>query len=187
MKDVLDSYDRVSLEFIGNSNSLHELGLNSKRIEEAASRQILDVLGLDDYDVIYTSGNSESFSTILFNCSGNVYSDAIDVLYICDLMGVPVSGDDVYLFSTRDEVMLDARYKHIDIDLDKKYSNLNDYDFITIGDYIPFFGVLLKKKNIFIEPLINGGKSVTKYRSGTSPTSLIVSFSKFIKNRYKSI
>ena len=67
MKDVLDSYDRVSLEFIGNSNSLHELGLNSKRIEEAASRQILDVLGLDDYDVIYTSGNSESFSTILFN------------------------------------------------------------------------------------------------------------------------
>ena len=53
MKDVLDSYDRVSLEFIGNSNSLHELGLNSKRIEEAASRQILDVLGLDDYDVIY--------------------------------------------------------------------------------------------------------------------------------------
>ena len=187
MKDVLDSYDRVSLEFIGNSNSLHELGLNSKRIEEAASRQILDVLGLDDYDVIYTSGNSESFSTILFNCSGNVYSDAIDVLSICDLMGVPVSGDDVYLFSTRDEVMIDARYKHIDIDLDKKYSNLNDYDFITIGDYIPFFGVLLKKKNIFIKPLINGGKSVTKYRSGTSPTSLIVSFSKFIKNRYKSI
>lgn len=187
MKDVLDSYDRVSLEFIGNSNSLHELGLNSKRIEEAASRQILDVLGLDDYDVIYTSGNSESFSTILFNCSGNVYSDAIDVLSICDLMGVPVSGDDVYLFSTRDEVMIDARYKHIDIDLDKKYSNLNDYDFITIGDYIPFFGVLLKKKNIFIKPLINGGKSVSKYRSGTSPTSLIVSFSKFIKNRYKSI
>ena len=83
--------------------------------------------------------------------------------------------------------MIDARYKHIDIDLDKKYSNLNDYDFITIGDYIPFFGVLLKKKNIFIKPLINGGKSVTKYRSGTSPTSLIVSFSKFIKNRYKSI
>ena len=44
MKDVLDSYDRVSLEFIGNSNSLHELGLNSKRIEEAASRtKFLDV------------------------------------------------------------------------------------------------------------------------------------------------
>ena len=123
MKDVLDSYDRVSLEFIGNSNSLHELGLNSKRIEEAASRQILDVLGLDDYDVIYTSGNSESFSTILFNCSGNVYSDAIDVLYICDLMGVPVSSDDVYLFSTRDEVMIDARYKHIDIDLDMNTKN----------------------------------------------------------------
>ena len=42
-----------------------------------------------------------------------------------------------------------------------------------------FLGFFLRK--------INGGKSVTKYRSGTSPTSLIVSFSKFIKNRYKSI
>ena len=61
--------------------------------------------------MLETSKFPESFSTILFNCSGNVYSDAIDVLYICDLMGVPVSGDDVYLFSTRDEVMLDARYK----------------------------------------------------------------------------
>ena len=101
-----------------------------------------------------------------------------------------ISGPDLAMNIYNQVNNLDIKIKSAnisDIDLDKKYSNLNDYDFITIGDYIPFFGVLLKKKNIFIEPLINGGKSVTKYRSGTSPTSLIVSFSKFIKNRYKSI
>lgn len=173
VNDIIDSYDKVSTLFIGNSNSLHELGLNSKRIESAASKQILDVLGLVDYDVIYTSGNSESFSTILFNVGENVCSFSDDFLSVACLMDINIS--------------CDARYKHIDLSLSDSYSDLNEYDFITIGDCIPFFGVLLKKKNIVFKPLINGGKSVTNYRSGTAPTSLIVSFSKFIKNKYKSI
>ena len=69
--------------------------------------------------------------------------------------------------------------------LSKKYENLYKFDFITIEDDIPFFGVLLKKKNIEILPLVNGGKSSTKYRSGTSVTPLIVSFAKLVKLKYK--
>lgn len=183
-EDVLKSYNKVSNCYIGNSNSLHKLGLDSKKLEEAASKQILDVLNLDDYDVIYTSGNCESFSTMLFNTKGNVCTDICDIKSICTSMGISISDKDVYLYSTRNNDIREAKYNHIDIDLSKKYDNLNKFDFITIEDDIPFFGVLLKKKNIEIKPLISGGKSSTKYRSGTSNTALIVSFSKLIKLKY---
>ncbi len=42
-------------------------------------------------------------------------------------------------------------------------------------------GVLIKKENIVIEPLIHGGKSTTIYRSGTPATALIVSLAKAIR------
>ncbi len=42
-------------------------------------------------------------------------------------------------------------------------------------------GMLYKKENITLEPLISGGKSTTIYRSGTPTTALIVSFSKAIR------
>ena len=71
------------------------------------------------------------------------------------------------------------------LNFNKEYDDLNKYDFISIEDDIPFFGVLLKKKNINMENLIHGGKSTTKYRSGTSVTPLIVSFSKLVKLKYK--
>lgn len=48
-------------------------------------------------------------------------------------------------------------------------------------------GCLIKKKNIVIEPLINGGKSVTQYRSGTPTTALITSMSKALKLVYQNI
>lgn len=42
-------------------------------------------------------------------------------------------------------------------------------------------GILYKKENITFEPLINGGKSTTSYRSGTPATPLIVSTAKAIR------
>ena len=42
-------------------------------------------------------------------------------------------------------------------------------------------GVLVKKENINIEPIIHGGKSTTIYRSGTPATPLIASISKALR------
>ena len=42
-------------------------------------------------------------------------------------------------------------------------------------------GALIKKENIVIEPLIHGGKSTTKDRSGTPATPLIVSMAKALR------
>lgn len=158
MKDsVLDSYEKVSLEYIGNSNSLHKLGLNSKKLEDAAGKQILDVLGLRDYEVIYTSGNAESFSTIFLNTKDKVWTDNEDINDIGIEMGLDVSflGDysldkEKCFVSTRNEENSFGKFNHIDISLDNSYSRLNDFDFITIEDDIPFFGVLLKKKILIL-------------------------------------
>lgn len=46
-------------------------------------------------------------------------------------------------------------------------------------------GVLVKKENIVIEPLIHGGKSTTIYRSGTPATPLIASCAKAIRLVYE--
>ena len=48
-------------------------------------------------------------------------------------------------------------------------------------------GALIKKENIVIEPLIHGGKSTTKDRSGTPATPLIVSTAKALRLAYENI
>ena len=58
--DVLDTFIKCSKDFIGNPNSLHKLGTDSKNIIDKSTEQITKLLGIEDYDVIYTSGSSES-------------------------------------------------------------------------------------------------------------------------------
>lgn len=58
--EVLDTFVKCSKEFIGNPNSLHKLGVESKKIIDAATSQIENLLNLKDKEIIYTSGSSES-------------------------------------------------------------------------------------------------------------------------------
>ena len=64
-KEVLDSFDKVSLNFIGNPNSLHKLGVESKKLIDEATNQIADILKISSEEIIYTSGASESNNTAL--------------------------------------------------------------------------------------------------------------------------
>ena len=59
-KEVLDSFNKCCINYIGNPNSLHELGIQSKEIIDASTDQIKKLLKLDDVDIIYTSGSSEA-------------------------------------------------------------------------------------------------------------------------------
>lgn len=174
-EDIIKSYEKASLEYFANSNSLHKLGLDSRKLEEAASKQILDVLGLTNYEVIYTSGNSESYTLLINNFECDFITSSDKFQSIMSEMNVS------------DDNKIQKKYSHIDIsgNHDLLNTDLNNYDFITLEDEIPFFGVLIKKKNIELVPLIHGGKSTTKYRSGTAPTPLIVAMSKLVKEQYK--
>ena len=59
-EEVLDTFVKCSKDFIGNPNSLHKLGVDSKNIIDKSTEQIEKLLNISDYDVIYTSGSSES-------------------------------------------------------------------------------------------------------------------------------
>lgn len=61
-KEVLDSYIYVTNEYIGNVNSLHKLGLESRKLYEDSILEICRCLNCIPSEVIITSGASESNS-----------------------------------------------------------------------------------------------------------------------------
>ena len=59
-ENVLDTYVKVTKDYIGNPNSLHELGVKAKKLIDASTNQIASILGVKASEIIYTSGASES-------------------------------------------------------------------------------------------------------------------------------
>lgn len=63
--EVLDTYVKVTKQFIGNPNSLHKIGVDAKKLIDASTEQIADILGVKPSEIIYTSGASESNNTAI--------------------------------------------------------------------------------------------------------------------------
>lgn len=64
-KRVLNTFNKVCLEYPGNSNSLHKLGMEAKELEDYATKKIEELLKLKNAEIIYTSGASESNNQVL--------------------------------------------------------------------------------------------------------------------------
>ena len=62
---VIDTYSKVCREFIGNPNSLHSLGVKAKKLIDASTEQIAEILGVKPTEIIYTSGSSEANNTAI--------------------------------------------------------------------------------------------------------------------------
>ena len=63
--EVIKSYVDACKNYIGNPNSLHKLGIESKKVIDAATKQIADILKVNTSEIIYTSGASESNNTAI--------------------------------------------------------------------------------------------------------------------------
>lgn len=59
---VVNSFNKVLEEYIGNPNSLHKLGFDSNDLIEQATSSIRKILSLSDKEMIYTSSASESIN-----------------------------------------------------------------------------------------------------------------------------
>lgn len=57
---VLNSFNKAIIDYPGNANSLHKLGMKSKGLMEASSKQIANLLNVREDEVIFTSGASEA-------------------------------------------------------------------------------------------------------------------------------
>lgn len=63
--EVLNSFIKVSKDYIGNANSLHKLGLDSKKLMQQSAEQVASLLGVKPSEVIFTSSASEANNMVL--------------------------------------------------------------------------------------------------------------------------
>ncbi len=72
LPEVLDSFNKVTSEYFGNSNSLHSLGIKSKELLDSAINQVSELLNIDKDTITFTSGATESNNIALIGtCLAN--------------------------------------------------------------------------------------------------------------------
>lgn len=235
-KEVLNVFNKVCLDYPGNSNSLHNLGIKSKELEEYATNKIAKLLNVKPEEIIYTSGSSESNNTAIKGVC-NKYKNRgkhiittmlehssiieplnyltkegfeIDYIKIKDdgkidtehlkkllrqdtiLVSINAVDSEIGLIQDINEIgkILNNYPKclfHVDCTqaIGKINIDFSNIDLASISAHkfygLKGIGLLIKKKNIIIDPLIHGGKSTTIYRSGTPALPLIVSLMKALE------
>ena len=241
-ESVLNSYIETTKKIIGNPNSLHKLGVEAKKLIDAATTQIASILNIRPNEIIYTSGASEANNTAIkgvclkYQNRGKhiittqlEHSSITEPLNYLKTLGFEV--DYVNLTPTGKVDLEDLKKKiredtilvsiasinseigirqpiekignilknypkiifHSDItqSIGKEKINLENVDLASFSAQkfygMKGIGALIKKENIIIEPLIHGGKSTTKERSGTPPTALIVSMAKALRLSYENL
>lgn len=239
-KNVLDTFLKVSNDFIGNPNSLHKLGVESNKIIESATEQIKKILNIN-HEVIYTSGASESNNMALKGVALRYqnrgkhiittnfeHSSIVAPVNYLQKQGfkiefAPLNKDGLVNINELEKmitaetilVSIGAVNSEIGIkqpieeigELLKKFPNVifhvdatqaigkikldyKNVDLISMSAHkiygIKGIGLLLRNNSIELEPLIHGGKSTTKYRSGTPAPALIVSLAKALRLIYEN-
>ncbi len=58
--DVLESFNKATRDYMGNANSIHALGVKSKVLLNSATKQICELFNIQEEELIYTSGATES-------------------------------------------------------------------------------------------------------------------------------
>lgn len=238
-EEVLNTFIKAT-KYIGNPNSIHQLGVKSKHLIDASTNQIAGILNVKPNEIIYTSGASESNNTIIKamekykNRGKHIITTALEhssiyaplkqleekgfTIDYAPLEHGIVKLDELEQMITNDTVLVTISMVSSETGLRqpieeigkmlKKYPKIIFHSDITqaVGkikfdltnvDTVSFsahkffgfkgIGVLYKKENLNIEPLIAGGKSTTTFRSGTPPTELIASLSKALRLSYEKI
>ncbi|MCI8330701.1 MAG: cysteine desulfurase [Bacilli bacterium] len=237
LEEVLSSYIKVTRDFIGNANSIHNLGVKSKELMLKASKQIAECLGCKWNEIIYTSGASESNATAIkgvcqkYSSRGKhiitsklEHKSVLETFKQMEMQGYKVSyvkinpdgsldmkdlenliNKETILISicaVNSEVGFKAPLKTIKQIINKKNKltilhsdmtqalgkikiSLSEVDLASFSAHKIYspkgIGLLYKKDNLEIEPLINGLTENAPYRGGTPALPLIVSFSKGIR------
>ena len=237
LEEVLDSYTKVTRDFIWNANSIHNLGVKSKELMLKATRQIAECLGCNFNEIIYTSGASESNSTAIKGVAFKYqnrgkhlittkleHKSVLETFEFLEKQGFEVSycklnsdgsvdlkdlenliREDTILVSicaVNSEVGFRQSLKAIRQVINKKNNltifhsdmtqalgktkiNLEDVDLASFSSHKIYspkgIGILYKKTNLDIEPLIFGLTDNCPFRGGTPALPLIVSFSKGIR------
>ena len=237
-EEVLATFSNVESERFGNANSLHEEGKKSLVVIKEANKRILSLLSLneDEYEVIYTSGATESnnlaIKGVYRSYLGNgkriiasefehssvnatlsyLLSDGAEIVLFKSCQNGKIDLGDLAAKATSNTILACLSYVEDELGaiqpifeaqkiirertagfllvdatqaIGKIPCNFTSLDLISFSPHkfggIIGTGILLKRKEIVLSPLLNGGSSVSIYRSGTPPTGLIVSSAKALE------
>ena len=235
-KRVIESFDKTSIEYFANANSLHDEGIKSKKLMEASVTQVANLLHVKDNEVVFTSGATESNNLAIFGVINNYINRGKTIIttklehssiqeplkylekngYIIKYAPLDNNGhvildelkeminDDVILVSICEvnseigiiedvdnigKILKDYPRVIFHVDgtgaIGKKNINLDNIDLYSFSAHkfygLKGVGVLIKKENISLIPIIYGGKSQTIYRAGTPALPLIVSTARALK------
>lgn len=241
-KDVLDSFNKACLNYPGNPNSLHKLGVDAKKLIDDATKQIANLLNVKEKEIIYTSGSSEANNTAIKGVALKYqnrgkhiittsleHSSVIGPLNFLEQNGFDVDfvplkengtvdldslksliREDTILVSVCSvnsevgiinpileigEILKEYPKCLFHVDMTQSIGKINipldNIDLVSFSGHkiygLKGIGVLIKKENVNIEPLIHGGKSTTSFRSGTPAGPLIVSISKALRLAFENI
>jgi cysteine desulfurase len=241
---VLNVFNNISTQYIGNPNSMHKLGLEAKELLDNSTSKIAEFLGVKKDEIIYTSGATESnnlaikgllekygsnrkhiITTTLNHTSINGTLDILEREHGYEVECVKVLKDgsidleDLEEIITKDTVLVTIPYVDSEVGivqpvekigkfLKDNYPNVyffvdatqavgkinintENVDLMTISPHkfygLNSIGILIKKENVMLKPLINGGKSTTIYRSGTPDLALVASTAKAFEVIYPNI
>lgn len=154
-KDVLDTFNKVSLEFIGNPNSLHKLGTKSKELIDSATNQIANLLKIKACEIIYTSGSSES-NNLAIKGIALKYQNRGKKIITTELEHSSIYGPLGYLQKLGFEVLFAPLDEYGRVDLEKLESLMDDnVILVTISSVNSELGLL--------QPILSIGKMLKKY------------------------
>ncbi len=242
LDEVLDTFCKVSKNFVGNPNSLHKLGIDAKQLIEQSTKQIASILGVKEKEVIYTSGSSESnnlaikgicqkyqnrgkhiITTKLEHSSiygpvGYLMKEGFEVDFVPLNKEGMVDIEKLVQMIRKDTILISIAAVNSEIGLRqnvekigeilKEYPTcffhvdatqcigkdillLENIDLLSFSGHkiygLKGIGALIKKEKIELEPIIHGGKSTTKYRSGTPDAPLIASLAKALRLSYEHL
>lgn len=150
-KDVLDSFIK-SCDYFANPNSLHKIGVESKKLIDASTKQIADILSIDPSEIIYTSGASESNNTVIKGMEK--YKNRGMKIITTELEHSSIYGPLNYLTDKGFEVEF-APLKDGVVDLDKLEKMLDGAVLVTIS--------MVNSETGIRQPIEKIGKMLKKY------------------------
>ena len=241
--EVLDTFVKTSKNYIGNPNSLHTLGVKSKKLMDQATLQITQLLGVQKNELIYTSGATESNNLAIKGIIGKypnrgkqiittplehssileplhqlenqgyhiryvhlLQDGTVDLVHLKKLLeeedtilvSIAMVSSEVGILQPIEEIGKIIKeypkcFFHSDITqaLGKVPVSLQNVDLASFSAH-KFYGLkgiggLVKKEKMELKPLFNGGKSTTRYRSGTPALALITSLAKALRLSLETI
>src|SRR5574344_1420176 len=195
-KEVLDCFNNASENNYANPHSIHKLAMDNAANIERKKNEILKLLGLSirDYEVIFTSGATESNNIVIqgfahrnskrFNhlMTSNVeHNSVLNVFKELEKEGFKVDYIKVNKEGVLDSDLVQAiRKAKID------YAYLDMMTFTSHKIYgLKGCGCFIKKRKINLNPIVYGGNQEEGLRSGTMDYPSICAFTLAIQKVIK--